>query len=215
MAEPRVVVLAGPSGAGKTTLANMVVRHGEGWYRAKNSTTRKPRTGNADEYEYLGLGEFLTGIKEGLYLEYAEVFGNYYGIKRSEVFRGGEQLYPGSPRHTLVIADSVGCASLMNTHPDWTFIAILPPSISTLGERLVGRDVENGATGEAHALALEARLRMVPMELNRMRGFDFAVVNNNLNVAYLELNRILGVVKDGHCHPDEQISRLIGGSHVW
>ncbi len=176
----RLVVLAAPSGAGKTTIAHRLLERHVGWRFSVSATTRPQRQGERQgiDYHFLDRAEFERRIAEGDLVEYEEVFGNLYGTLRSEIRQAMAQ---ESFERMIFDVDVKGALSLRRAFPDDTFLCfIAPPSKEILGERLRARKTE---TPESIAI----RLARVDMEMAVAHEFDAIVVNDLLERAVMEI----------------------------
>jgi guanylate kinase len=177
---PRLVVLAAPSGAGKTTIARALVARRRDVGFSVSATTRSPRAGEQEgaDYYFLSPAEFDRRIAAGAFLEWAEYAGQRYGTLRAEVDRirrGG--------RNVLLDIEVQGAAQVRERYPPPESLAIflLPPSGRELVNRLRGRGTE------AH-VALWRRLEQANQELQRVPAFDHVVVNDDLDAAVDEVS---------------------------
>jgi guanylate kinase len=174
---PVCLVIAGPSGVGKSTLIRGALERSPQWRLAVSATTRPIREGEIDgrEYHFLDRDEFERRIVDGGFLEWAVVYGNLYGTPLSEIDRAAAE-----EKHLLLEVDTIGCLSLHALRPEFPLIAILPPSIEELKKRLTDRATEDQQS-------LKRRFSNIMAELQRMRGFSYAIVNDNLEVARQQL----------------------------
>jgi len=193
------LVVAGPSGVGKSTLINLALAANPRWLFSVSATTRAPRAGEADgrEYYFLSAAEFEQRVNSGEFLEYAEVYGNLYGTPRAELERAQQQ-----GRHLLIEVDSVGCLSIHAVRPDIPLLAVLPPSMSALKQRLHARGTES-------VDSLKRRFAQAVAELSRMRGFDFAIVNDDLLTAQAQLLNLMQILEQGQLRVAENVDRLL------
>lgn len=179
----RLVVLAAPSGAGKTTIAHALVARRPDVGFSVSATTRPPREGERDGVDYLFLAraEFDRRVKAGEFLEWAEYAGNRYGTLRSEVER-----IRRAGRHVLLDIEVQGAAQVRRAYPwpDSVAIFLLPPSRAELVRRLEGRGTETH-------LALWRRLEQAKRELTEALAFDFVVVNDDLERAVADVGRAI------------------------
>jgi guanylate kinase len=173
-------VLSAPSGAGKTTVANFIIKNVEDIRRVITATTRPKRKGEVDgvDYIFLTLEEFEKGIREGMFLEYAKVYGNYYGTPKDQVLRNEEEGYD-----SLLVIDVQGAMTIKRNFPDSVLVFLLPPSIEELRRRLLTR-------GYGHE-NLQERLRTAEWEISCAKYFDYIVVNEFLDETVETLKNII------------------------
>jgi guanylate kinase (EC 2.7.4.8) len=142
-------VLSAPSGAGKTTVANFIIRDVENIRRVITATTRPKREGEVEgvDYIFLTVEEFEQGIREGMFLEYAKVYGNYYGTPKDQVLKNEEEGYD-----SLLVIDVQGAMTIKRNFPDSVLVFLLPPSIEELRRRLLTRGYGHENLQSAYAL---------------------------------------------------------------
>lgn len=177
----KLIVIAAPSGAGKTTLAREILRRNPSLRFSVSATTRPIRREEADgkDYFFLTPDEFRRRVAHGDFVEWEEIYGNLYGTLHSEV---DASLRKG--KHLLFDVDVKGALSIKGTYPEACLIFIRPPSREVLEQRLRDRLTEN-------AEALGRRLERVPMELEQAPLFDWQVVNDELTKAIDEVQQIV------------------------
>ena len=143
-------------------------------------TTRPPREGEVEgkDYHFISKQEFEAKIQAGDFLEYANVFDNFYGTSKSYV--AGEQK---KGKHVLLVIDTQGALQLKGKIPA-TFIFISPPSIEVLKERLIKRRSESPEM-------IAKRLSWAQQEMAKIGSYDYHIVNDNLDIAYAALRSIL------------------------
>ena len=144
-------------------------------------TTRNPRQGEIDGISYYFVTEeaFLKNIAEDGFLEYAQVYGNYYGTPKEPVLR---QLAAGTD--VILEIDMQGALRVKENFPDGVFLFILPPSMAELRKRLTGRGTENSE-------AIEMRLGETLKELSYIDKYDYCVVNGKLEEAVARVKAII------------------------
>lgn len=175
-----VFVISAPAGTGKTTLGQMLCEEFSCVTFSVSCTTRPPRPEEVDgvHYHFLSRAAFEEKIKAGDFLEYAEVFGNYYGTSKTFV-----QEAQNAGKHVILIIDTQGALQLKNKLPA-TFIFIQPPSLEELKVRLLKRQTES-------LEMIEQRLSWAYKELGMINHYDYTIVNDNLGIAYDVLRSVL------------------------
>jgi guanylate kinase len=168
-----LLVLSGPSGAGKGTLVDRLVAARPECVFSISATTRPQRTIENDgvQYEFVSREEFERRRASGLFLEWAEVHGHLYGTPVSFVDEGVR-----SGRVVVLDVDVQGGASVRRVRPDAVSVFIYPPTIESLRTRLLGRRTERPEI-------VELRLQNAPAELDQYREYDYLVVNDDLDAA--------------------------------
>jgi guanylate kinase len=182
MASGKLIVIAAPSGCGKTTIAKAILEKYPAMFFSVSATTRQIRNGevNGKDYFFLTKAEFEERIRIGDLIEWEEIYGNYYGTLKSEISRALQQCCL-----MLFDVDVKGALSIRRHFPnDSILIFIKPPSFDVLKKRLENRNTENPET-------LKRRLERVPMELEKGQYFDFQVVNDDLQKAINEVDEIV------------------------
>jgi guanylate kinase len=176
-----VFVITGPSGVGKGTLIRGLLERVPELQPSVSATTRSPRPGERDgvEYHFLTPEEFDRRIEQGDFLEHAAYSGNRYGTLRSELEK---RLAAGTP---IVLEIEVqGARQVRRAMPEAIAVFIAPPSPEALRARLVGRGTDSQE-------AVEARMRTAQRELEAQPEFAHVVVNDRLEDATAELERIV------------------------
>lgn len=177
----KLFILSGPSGAGKGTICKELLKEQPDLDLSVSMTTRKPRTGEKEgvSYYFTTKEDFLHKIEAGGFLEYAEVYGNYYGTPKQPVL---DKLEEGID--VILEIDMQGALKVKENYPNGVFIFILPPSMSELRKRLTGRGTE---TQEA----IEMRLGETLKELSYIDKYDYCVVNEQLDEAVTRVKSIV------------------------
>lgn len=174
-------IVSAPSGTGKTSLVNALVRDTNHLKLSISSTTRQPRPREIDGYHYHFIKEnkFQQKITAGDFLEYANVFGNYYGTSQESV---DKMLNEG---HDVVLEiDWQGAQQIKKRRPDAISIFILPPSIEALRERLEGR-------GQDSQDVIETRMKKSMNEISHYGEADYLVINDEFEEALKGLKTII------------------------
>ncbi len=175
-----VFIISAPSGSGKSTLVSRLMHSLEGLYFSISCTTRAPRKGEKDgeNYRFVTREEFLRMRDSGGLLEWAEVFGNYYGTPRAaldEAQRLGRDL--------VLDIDVQGAAQLKKQLPEAVTIFILPPSRAELEKRLRSRSLDEDEV-------IRRRLRDASREIANYSAYDYILVNDRLDGAAEKLKGI-------------------------
>lgn len=183
----RLILVTGPSGVGKGTLvARLMQRHPDLWLSV-SATTRSPRAGEEEgrHYFFLSREAFERQVASGGFLEWAEFAGNLYGTPRAAV---QERLDAGRP--VLLEIELEGARQVRRSFPDGFQVLLRPPSLQELERRIRGR----GSDSED---AIRRRLARAREELQAEAEFDAVVVNDDLEVALAELERVSGLAAAG------------------
>ncbi|MFE2431436.1 guanylate kinase [Streptomyces sp. NPDC059373] len=184
MDRPRLTVLSGPSGVGKSTVvAHMRKVHPEVWLSV-SATTRKPRPGEKHgvQYYFVDDDEFDKLVANGELLEWAEFAGNRYGTPRRAVL---EKLDAGVP--VLLEIDLQGARLVRKAMPEAQLVFLAPPGWEELVRRLTGRGTESPEV-------IERRLAAARVELAAESEFDVTLVNTSVEDVARELLALMGVV---------------------
>ena len=172
-----MIIISGPSGAGKGTLIERILPRVPGLCLAVSATTRPMRPGEVDgvDYHFLSREEFDRRVRSGEFLEHVTYAGNRYGTLRSEVER---QLAAG--RSVVLEIELRGARAVRRSLPDAVSVFIEPPSLEELVRRLRSRNTEADAD-------IDARLAESRVELQAMEEFDHRVLNDDVDAATDEL----------------------------
>jgi len=178
-------IISAPSGSGKSTLVSQVRSLVAGLEFSISYTTRQPRGSEEDgrEYHFIERVEFERMVAAGGFLEWAEVFGNYYGTAVAAL---AHAKYAG--KDLLLDIDVQGAMQIMKKLPEAVSIFILPPSPEVLEMRLRNRSQAEGMTSEEK---LKRRLQEARKELDRIGEYRYALVNDVLDAAVQELRAIV------------------------
>ena len=178
----RLVVISGPSGVGKSTICNELVKRLDNVYLSVSTTTREKKAGeqNGREYWFVSRDEFEKQIKAGNFLEYAEVFGNLYGTPRDKVLQA-----LGQGKSVLLEIDVQGAQQVKKLYPEAELIFILPPKQMELQRRINGR-------GRDDEKDIEKRLEGAGTEIAAAwQHYKHMVINDDLQRAVQEIIEII------------------------
>ncbi|MDQ2835073.1 MAG: guanylate kinase [Acidobacteriota bacterium] len=178
-------IISAPSGSGKSTLVSMLRTLVEGLDFSISYTTRAPRGSEEDgrEYHFTSREQFEEMIRAGDFLEWAEVFGNYYGTGVSALQHAAD-----AGRDLLLDIDVQGAVQVMEKLPEAASIFILPPSPQVLEMRLRHRSLAEHVTSED---VIGKRLAEARNELKQIRSYKYALVNDVLDQAVGEMRAIV------------------------
>ena len=162
-------VLSGPSGSGKGTVLQEVLRKSDRIVYSVSATSRSPRTGEVDgiNYYFKSREEFETLIKADAFIEYTETYGNYYGTLKSEVERA-----KALGKHLILEIEVDGATQIKKQYPEAVLVMVTPPSVTEQSRRLHsrGRDTEE---------SIARRLKRAEAELDYLPKYDYLIVNED------------------------------------
>ena len=196
-----LIVVSGPSGTGKGTVCSALLSaHPEIAYSI-SATTRSPREGERHgvNYYFLTKPVFETMISEGELLEWATVYGNYYGTPLQPI---KEKLAAG--QDILLEIDTQGALKVQERFPDGVFIFLLPPSLMELERRIRGRGTEDEAS-------LACRLQAAQKEIGVAQQYHYVVVNDEVKTA---VAKIVAILTAEHCRVEgnQDLLRMVSES---
>ena len=179
------IIVSSPSGAGKTTIVDAVLKRDKTVSRVITATTRAPRKGEKDGADYLfwSIKQFEQAIKKGQMLEWAQVHTHYYGIPKKSVdslMKKG--ICP------IVVIDVQGARTVKAQYPDAATVFIVPPSLKELKKRILGR---NDNTQD-----IEIRLETAKKEMQELDRYDYALLNDDLKEA---VEKMAGIIAAEQC----------------
>lgn len=177
----KLVVVSGPSGAGKDTIVSRLLRMDSDFSLSVSATTRAPRGDEVDgkNYYFLSTEDFLSKIENDAFIEYAKYGSNYYGTLKSDV----EQRIRNGKTVILVIEVN-GAANIKRLYPGALSIFIMPPSSEVLENRLRKRQTDSED-------AIIKRLDIAKTEISRSTDYDYIVINDDLDRAVAEAHEII------------------------
>lgn len=177
----KLFVVSGSSGVGKGTVLKGFLSRNPDFMLSVSCTTRAPRSGEVDgvNYFFMTKDDFKNCIDNDKFLEWAEFAGNFYGTKKKFI---NQCLAQG--KDIILEIDTQGALQVKKQMPEAVLIFICPPSLEDLEKRLRGRHTEEEE-------AIQKRLEAVKEELARAENFDYKIVNDDLDKAISELERII------------------------
>jgi len=177
-----MIILSSPSGAGKTTLVNLLSKK-DNYVISISHTTRNPRPGeiNNKDYYFVNDNEFKRLIKNEEFLEYAKVFNNFYGTTRTPVI---DNLNKG--KNVLFDIDWQGADQIKNKKLDFKLISffILPPSKKVLFQRLSNRDMRD-------KLIAEERMKQFERDVLHWINYDYVIINDEIEKCYNKIDNLI------------------------
>jgi len=181
-----MIILSSPSGAGKTTLVNMLSEI-DNYEVSISHTTRQPRPSEVPnkDYFFVNENEFNRLIKNQEFLEYAKVFNNFYGTTRTPVI---DKL--NKEKNVLFDIDWQGAHQIKNKKLDYKLITffILPPSKEELFDRLSNRDMKD-------KLIVEERMKQFERDVLHWINYDYVVINDNLEICFSKIKSLIDAEK--------------------
>lgn len=196
-----LILISGPSGTGKGTVCDLLrQKHPEISYSI-SATTRQPRPGEQDgvNYYFYTKEKFQEMIDQGQLLEWAEVYGNFYGTPKQKVL---DRLEAGED--ILLEIDTQGALNVMKVMPEGLFIFLLPPSLEELAARLKGRGTET-------AESLHRRLGAAVDEIKLATEYRYVVVNDKVEDAQETIAKII----EAEHHRSDLNESLLAKLQVW
>ncbi len=175
-------ILSSPSGAGKTTISRMLIKHDAEIRLSVSATTRPMRLGEVDgsDYHFVTQPEFDKMVEEDGFYEWAQVFGHSYGTPKAQIRAGLKE-----GQDFLFDIDWQGTQQLyQKDQQDVVRVFILPPSLDELQRRLTGRGTDS-------AEAILARMDRARAEISHWDGYDYVVVNDEIEVCFAKVQQIL------------------------
>ncbi len=187
-------IIAAPSGAGKTSLVNELLKRDSRLVLSISHTTRAARPGEIDgqHYHFVSETDYQKMVKNGDFMEHAQVFDHFYGSSRNSVTL---QLEAGLD--VILEIDWQGARQVQSVFPDSCLIFIIPPSLETLRERLTGR-------GQDSASVIQRRMRDAQAEISHWAEFDHLVVNDDFDTA---LEELLTIINDHRTRQPHQVNK--------
>ncbi len=194
-----VFIVASPSGGGKTTICHRVLDNDPLLHFSVSYTSRKPREGEREgiDYHFVSEEEFKLKADRGDFLEWAVVHNHYYGTDRLVT----EQIL-GKGKDVLMDIDVQGADMVKQAMPDAVRIFILPPSRSVMKQRLMDRRTESSEE-------LERRLSNATKEIEHWKGYDYAVINDDLDKAVENVESIIRAERWSLRHDSPDVQEIL------
>ncbi len=180
-----LIVLSGPSGVGKGTIAKKLVKQNSNVSLSISCTTRSARKGetHGKEYFFISKEEFKNKIEKDGFLEYSEHFENYYGTPKDFVLESLKS------HDVLLEIDVNGGLNVKKSYPDAVLIMALPPSLEEVRARLKKRGTETDDK-------IDLRMERIAYEVGKKDLYDYAVINDDLSCAIQEIENIIKLEKN-------------------
>ena len=184
-----LIVVSGPSGAGKDTICQKLIKENSNIWMSVSMTTRKPRPLEKDgvDYFFVSSEEFENKINDNTFLEYASYNDNYYGTPKDKV---KEKLNEG--KDVILVIDINGAINIKKIIPSALFIFIMPPDMETLKNRLIGRKTESKDK-------VVQRFITAYNEVNNYKKYNYVVVNDKVEDA---VNKVKSIIQSEKCRVD-------------
>ncbi|MGE0633338.1 MAG: guanylate kinase [Pseudobdellovibrionaceae bacterium] len=181
MMKTRMIIVAAPSGAGKSSFVERVVKEISALEDTVTYTTRSMRPGESQgaPYYFISLDDFHNKVKTGFFVEWAKVHSNFYGTSLEQIenaFKAGKTI--------IMDIDIQGVDTFKKKYPEASTIFILPPSIDELRQRIRKR-------GGGEPPDMELRMANAVREIERAHEFDFQIVNDVFDESYSQFKKIV------------------------
>ena len=196
-----IFIISAPSGSGKSTLVKHLIEGIAGLRFSISHTTRAPRGQECEgeDYHYITREDFEARIARGEFLEYAQVFGNYYGTHRGELERAEVE-----GRDLVLDIDVQGARQLKKKIPEAVSIFILAPSRAILEQRLRARSEDSEAV-------IERRLREAAEEIRNYRQYDYVLINRQVQESVETLASIVRAERVRRIRMEDRIRPILAG----
>lgn len=195
-----LLVVSGASGTGKGTVCKKLLQEISTLFYSISATTRQPRAGETDglEYFFITVEQFQQWIAEEKFLEYAEVYGNFYG---TPIHKVEERLNRGED--VLLEIDIQGALNVMKKRPDGVYIFLLPPSLEELKNRIKGRGSESPET-------LARRFQAATGEIEIGKKYQYVVLNDTVEAAVEKIKSIIAAERCKVYRNENLFENLLG-----
>jgi guanylate kinase len=194
-----VFIISAPSGSGKSTLVQRLLREVQGLRFSISYTTRELRGSECDgkDYHFISRTEFEERLKQGEFLEHADVFGNYYGTHKSVLEQAAD-----AGEDVVLDIDVQGAAQLKSKLPDAVTIFVLAPSRKVLEQRLRARSEDPDSV-------IDRRLRDAASEIRNYDRYDYVVINDDLNRSAKSLAAIVTAERVRRTRIEDEIRPIL------
>ena len=197
-----MLILSSPSGAGKTTLVNLLSKSRD-FHISISHTTRKPRINEIQDkdYHFVDNGKFKNLIKKDEFLEYAKVFNHFYGTTKTPVINNLK-----NGKNVIFDIDWQGAEQIKNKKLEYKLITffVLPPSKKVLFDRLSNRDMKD-------KLIAEERMKVFSKDIQHWKNYDYVVINDNLQDCF---NQICNLIDSEIYNSTNDYSKELIQKHV-
>ncbi len=202
-ARGQLFIVSAPSGTGKTTLVERLVQCVPGLRMSRSYTSRPARVGEQDgvDYNFITRERFEKMAREGQFLEWADVFGNYYGTSAADtdaMLARGEDV--------VLVIDVQGARQVRSRGIETIGIFVLPPSAAVLEQRLRGRSKDSEEQ-------IRRRLQVASAEVNEYTQYEYVVVNDEIEAAVERLGSIVGAERARIRRVRDDAEAIIGTFH--
>ena len=180
-----LIIISGPSGVGKGTICDLLMKSNPNLSCSISATTREPRKGEIDgvDYYFISVEEFDSLVKKGDFLEWAGNYGYYYGTLKSSVDKLRRE-----GKDIILEIDTKGAMQIFSVYPDNVSIFIMPPSIEELEKRIEKRGSEN-------TKSFECRISRAKEEIEMAQYYQHVIVNDRIEDAVSQIEGILKEAK--------------------
>ena len=184
-----LIVISGPSGAGKDTICNKLVNESDNVWISISMTSRNPRGNEVEgkDYFFVTEEEFERKIAENVFLEYASYNNHYYGTPKDKI-----EEYLSKGIDVILVIDIQGALSIKKILPSALFIFIMPPDMATLKRRLIDRKTETRDK-------VINRFKTAYNEINNYKKYNYVVVNDEVDKA---VNKVKSIIQAEKCRVD-------------
>ena len=174
-------VISAPSGTGKTSVSEKILKEIDGLIPSVSHTTRSPREGevNGKDYYFISRDEFKKKISINDFVEWNEYNGNYYGSSFENI-----EIAAKSAKDLLFVIEVNGAENIRKKYDNGIYIFILPPSIDILRERLIHRGAESSE-------AIENRIKIAEKEIQNFNEYDYIIVNHEIDETAKQVSSIV------------------------